>query len=129
MTSEASTTGRPSYAHGWIECFLAEVCRLRDEDLRPNEAVDRVSVLATRYLEAAGAQMAEAVGSRDVIGQAKGVLMAQRRIDADQAFQVLKRASQRQHVKIRILAERVAASAAEGAEVLSAEEKDSEPAA
>ena len=55
-------------------------------------------------------QMEEALQSRDVIGQAKGILMAQQGVDADRAFDMLRRASQRLNVKLRDLATDVAAS-------------------
>lgn len=51
--------------------------------------------------------LAEAVASRDVIGQAKGLLMARQGITADEAFALLRRASQRLNVKLRTVAERV----------------------
>jgi GAF domain-containing protein len=52
-------------------------------------------------------QLREALDSRDAIGQAKGILMARRGIDADGAFQVLRRTSQDLNVKLRDLAETV----------------------
>ncbi len=45
-----------------------------------------------------------AMESRAVIEQAKGVLMAQRRVDADEAFEVLREASQRYNRKLRDIA-------------------------
>jgi GAF domain-containing protein len=48
--------------------------------------------------------MRTAMESRAVIEQAKGVLMAQRHIDADQAFEVLRDASQRYNRKLRDIA-------------------------
>jgi GAF domain-containing protein len=45
-----------------------------------------------------------AMESRAVIEQAKGVLMAQRRVDADQAFEILREASQRYNRKLREIA-------------------------
>ncbi|MFJ7213857.1 GAF and ANTAR domain-containing protein [Amycolatopsis sp. NPDC098790] len=45
-----------------------------------------------------------AVESRDVIGQAKGILMQRRGITADEAFDVLRRASQDLNVKLADLA-------------------------
>jgi len=45
-----------------------------------------------------------AMESRAVIEQAKGVLMAQRRVDADQAFEMLREASQRYNRKLRDIA-------------------------
>jgi transcriptional regulator with GAF, ATPase, and Fis domain len=49
-------------------------------------------------------QMEEALQSRDLIGQAKGILMAREGINADQAFDMLRRASQRLNVKLRDVA-------------------------
>jgi transcriptional regulator with GAF, ATPase, and Fis domain len=49
-------------------------------------------------------QMEEALQSRDLIGQAKGILMAREGITADQAFEMLRRASQRLNVKLRDVA-------------------------
>jgi GAF domain-containing protein len=54
--------------------------------------------------------MRAAMESRAVIEQAKGVLMAQRHIDADQAFEVLRDASQRYNRKLRDLAAGIVAS-------------------
>jgi GAF domain-containing protein len=45
-----------------------------------------------------------AMESRAVIEQAKGVLMAQRRVDADVAFEILREASQRYNRKLRDIA-------------------------
>jgi transcriptional regulator with GAF, ATPase, and Fis domain len=52
----------------------------------------------------------DALVARDVIGQAKGILMTRHGIDADAAFALLARTSQDQNVKVRVLAERVAAT-------------------
>ena len=45
-----------------------------------------------------------AMDSRAVIEQAKGVLMAQRHVDAEQAFEILRDASQRYNRKLRDIA-------------------------
>ena len=45
--------------------------------------------------------------SRDVIGMAKGIVMAQQRVSDEQAFEILRRASQRMNVKLRHLAQQV----------------------
>jgi len=50
----------------------------------------------------------EALVSRDVIGQAKGILMERLHMTPDQAFEELRMASQRLNVKLRDLAVRVA---------------------
>ncbi|GLZ41978.1 GAF and ANTAR domain-containing protein [Actinokineospora sp. NBRC 105648] len=49
-------------------------------------------------------QLRDALDSRDVIGQAKGILMARRGIGADEAFDTLRRTSQNINVKLRDLA-------------------------
>jgi GAF domain-containing protein len=59
---------------------------------------------AQAKLEEQALHMRRAMESRAVIEQAKGVLMAQRRIDADQAFEVLREASQRYNRKLRDIA-------------------------
>ena len=49
--------------------------------------------------------MARALSMRDVIGQAKGILMERHRITADQAFALLVRASQRTNTKLTDIAQ------------------------
>jgi len=56
------------------------------------------------------AQLEQALLSRDVIGQAKGVLMAREGFSADQAFDVLRRASQRSNRKLREVADEIVQS-------------------
>ena len=56
-------------------------------------------------------QLRNALDARDVIGQAMGVLMAQTNITAEQAFDQLRRASQRLNIKLRDLAIRIAGGA------------------
>jgi GAF domain-containing protein len=55
-------------------------------------------------------QLQEAMRSRAVIEQAKGILMAERGCDGDGAFELLKSASQRENVKLREIAERLVSS-------------------
>ena len=63
---------------------------------------------ARRYLRARGqaAQLRQALTSRAVIDQAKGVVMAVHRVTADEAFAMLVDRSQRENVKLRDFAER-----------------------
>jgi GAF domain-containing protein len=56
-----------------------------------------------------------AMESRAVIEQAKGVLMAQRHVDAEQAFEILREASQRYNRKLRDIAVGIVESTREGA--------------
>ena len=51
-----------------------------------------------------------AVDTRDLIGQAKGILMERYKITAPQAFQALTRVSQRRNTKIRLIAEELTAT-------------------
>lgn len=53
-----------------------------------------------------GAQAA--LESRDVIGQAKGVLMERHKVSASEAFDMLRRVSQRRNLKVREVAQQVA---------------------
>lgn len=53
------------------------------------------------------AELHAALERRDMIGQAKGILMVRRGITADQAFAYLREASQRSNVKLREVARRV----------------------
>jgi GAF domain-containing protein len=52
-------------------------------------------------------RLGEAVKSRAVIEQAKGILMGAQHCDADRAFALLVRASQRENVKLRDVAARI----------------------
>jgi AmiR/NasT family two-component response regulator len=49
----------------------------------------------------------EALESRDVIGQAKGILMARRGCTADVAFDALRKVSQHRNIKLREVADQV----------------------
>jgi len=62
--------------------------------------------LATRMAQqtALTAQLQEAMTSRSVIDQAIGIVMAQNRCSPEEAFDVLRRASQNRNVKLRTLA-------------------------
>jgi hypothetical protein len=59
-------------------------------------------------LEQMSRHLREALTSRDVIGQAKGILMERLRVTPDEAFNVLRRSSQRLNIKLREVAARLA---------------------
>jgi hypothetical protein len=98
--------------------------RRRDE-FTGRAAGDRALLLAThaslalatteavRLAELREAQLREALDSRDVIGQAKGILMQRRGISADDAFDLLRRTSQELNVKLAELARTLATRHAE----------------
>jgi len=56
------------------------------------------------------AQLEQALASRDLIGQAKGILMERYRIPADEAFERLRTASQHSNRKLAALAGDLAAT-------------------
>jgi GAF domain-containing protein len=60
-------------------------------------------------------QLRSAIDAREVIGQAKGILMARNGIDGDQAFELLRRMSQGSDRKLREVAEDVIERQGEGA--------------
>jgi len=60
-----------------------------------------------------GENLGEAMRSRAVIEQAKGVLMGAQRCTDEHAFQLLVRASQRENVKLREIAQRIVDAAVE----------------
>ena len=53
------------------------------------------------------ANLQRAMDSRAVIEQAKGKLMASSHVDAEQAFEMMRQASQRENVKLRDIATRI----------------------
>jgi GAF domain-containing protein len=67
-------------------------------------AVTVANVYAHARLGEEAVNLRRAMESRAVIEQAKGVLMTQRRVDADQAFEILREASQRYNRKLRDIA-------------------------
>ena len=65
------------------------------------------ALAATQAVNAAEletAHLLKALESRDVIGQAKGILMQRSNIDAEQAFDILRKASQALNVKLAEIA-------------------------
>lgn len=58
-------------------------------------------------------QLKEAVSSREVIGEAMGILIEREGVNQEGAFEMLKKASQASNVKLREIAERVVAQALE----------------
>jgi GAF domain-containing protein len=78
---------------------------------------------ANAYWDAYGLseRLSEAMEHRAIIEQAKGMLMAAQGCTADEAFQLLVKASQRENVKLRDLAHRIVADA------ISRRQKSEEP--
>jgi hypothetical protein len=111
---------KPPRLSGAMNIFARKPGKLGDEMTR-----DRALLLAThaslalahteaiRLSELRETQLRKALDTRDVIGQAKGILMNRRGIDADEAFELLRRTSQDLNVKLAELAETLATRHAE----------------
>ena len=82
-----------------IDALLADFCHDDDE-------VDAV--------RAEVGQLKEAMVGRAAIEQAKGILMGAEHCTAEDAFEVLRRASQRENVKLRTIAQRIVENASRG---------------
>lgn len=79
-------------------------------DLARQAATVLTNAAALTNAELANEQLAQALATRDLIGQAKGILMARENIDADAAFDLLRRVSQRTGQKLKDIAVEVAAN-------------------
>ena len=64
------------------------------------------AILASRQ----GEQLQSALSSRDLIGQAKGIIMERYNVDAVRAFELLRELSQTENVKLVEIAEKVIAT-------------------
>ena len=67
-----------------------------------------------RLRESAFARLQARLESMPVIEQAKGILMAQSNCGPDEAFEMLRRASQRTNVRVSVLAAKIVQSVAAG---------------
>jgi GAF domain-containing protein len=100
---------------GALNLFVEQPSRLTDDDV---ELAQRIAAPAATTLANANAyrrvarladQLQEALDSRAVIEQAKGVLMARQGCDPDEAFDLLRRLSQSSNRKLRRIAAEVVA--------------------
>ena len=102
-----------STGRGALNLYSTRAHAFTDDDRRAAEswasqAGGALSVaLRMAEREAAVGNLQHGMVSRQVIGQAVGLLMAQRRCGADEAFELLKAASQRSNEKLRDLAQRL----------------------
>jgi GAF domain-containing protein len=98
---------------GVINLYRDEPSTWSDEDLGAAEIVTAMGagyLLNANQLRAQhtlSEQLHTAVESRDVIGQAKGLLMAREHVNADGAFDLLRKRSQQRNVKLREVAQQV----------------------
>jgi GAF domain-containing protein len=111
---------------GALNLYAHEPSAFSDEDVEVGKqfAAHAAIVLANSqaYTDARqlGEDMAQAMKSRATIEQAKGILMGAQGCSADDAFQILVRASQRENRKVRDIADEIVARTAGGTKATSA---------
>lgn len=109
-----SVTSLPLYAAertlGALNLYSTTAPRLSADaldvarDLAAQAAVVVANASALAVAEMTNLQLQEALQTRDMIGQAKGILMARQRVSSDMAFDILRRASQRTNRKLHDVA-------------------------
>jgi hypothetical protein len=90
--------------------FDAQTRRLEDNRTRLQETFDQLRKgrpQREKLRDSAFARMQAKLDTMPVIEQAKGVLMAQHRCGPEEAFDLLRRASQRANVKVSVLAAQI----------------------
>jgi GAF domain-containing protein len=95
---------------GQLAAFASPESLAAATDVAESIAVALTNAEAHHQLGEQARNMRIAMESRAVIEQAKGVLMAQQGVDAEQAFEILRAASQRSNRKLRDIAAGVVAS-------------------
>ena len=108
----------------WLDLQRFEAVRAESRALRQTSAEARARARTTRdqarngraqrevLHDSAFARLLAKMGTVSVIEQAKGIIMAQQGCGPDEAFDLLRRASQRANVKVRVLAAQIAEHAA-----------------
>jgi GAF domain-containing protein len=108
---------RQQAAKAAINSYSTTARAFDDNDLALAEAFAGYAAVAIanaqlyRATASQARQMEEAMASRAVIEQAKGIIMGQRGCSADEAFQILARASQHANRKLRDIATDIVAAA------------------
>jgi hypothetical protein len=85
---------------------------LATSDLASLASAIMASAAAWATTEVTNVHLRQALDTRDLIGQAKGVLMARQGISSQEAFDILRRGSQRMNTKLRVVAEEIIAGLA-----------------
>jgi AmiR/NasT family two-component response regulator len=100
---------------GVINIYAHNTHAFTDDDLRVAELFTSAAaaviqdVHERKALRELSDQLAQALDSRAVIDQAKGILIATHRCTADQAFEMLVRLSQNRNVKLQLIARSIVA--------------------
>lgn len=101
-------------ANGALNLYATEVGVFEDLDML-SQLFAHQSAMALDYARQID-QLQEAVRSRQMIGQAVGMVMERYQVDEARAFGFLTRLSSHQNVKLRVVAEELLQAAAEGAD-------------
>ncbi|HEY8300571.1 MAG TPA: GAF and ANTAR domain-containing protein [Jatrophihabitans sp.] len=94
---------------GALNIYADEANAFDDEDCHTGQLLATHAAVAAAAAVEAG-NLRTALESRDVIGQAKGILMSRYQLTADQAFDLLITASQHTHRKLNDVASQLAAT-------------------
>ena len=111
-TPLATSTGE---ALGALNVYTRQAGGFAEAEPRTAEVVgEHAAILlgSTRALIGAtqlNEQLRQAFTSREIIGEAKGIIMERQKCSPDEAFDILRRASQRENRKLRDLAEEIVA--------------------
>jgi transcriptional regulator with GAF, ATPase, and Fis domain len=108
MAVRLATHTEPTRSLGGLNLYSTRIGSF--DDPRQRELALVLAAVASVAAEAARthAQLVEAVRSRQVIGEAIGMLRVQSDLTRDQAFEALSGASQRMNLKLRDIAARIA---------------------
>lgn len=104
LTAQGNVVGALNLYSREVDAFTTEATSLVHVVAGHVGLATQVSAAFFRHRDLAD-QLAEAMASRAVIEQAKGVLMGDRRCDADHAFGILRDMSQRENRKLREIAQ------------------------
>lgn len=88
---------------GALTLYSHQTAAFGPADIQLVRLFTALAALALAEAQRAG-QLRGAIGNRDLIGQAKGILMERGKIDAEAAFGLLSRASQTLNVKLVVIA-------------------------
>lgn len=103
LTAQGSVVGALNLYSRTVDVFDADAASVAEIVAGHVGLASQVSAAFFRHRDLAD-QLSEAMQSRAIIEQAKGVLMGDRRCDADTAFGILREMSQHSHQKLRDVA-------------------------
>ena len=101
----------PDQAIGALNIYSRDGDGFGEDERRTAELLgEHAAILLSNALALIGAtnlneQLRAALASREIIGEAKGIIMERQSCTRDEAFDILRRASQRENRKLRDLAE------------------------